>query len=278
MCFFVDDNFIVNKKYLKSQLLPALIKWRKKKEAITFFTQVSMNIADDDELLQLMVKAGFYKVFIGIETPDDLSLTECNKHINTNRNLISDIKYCQQQGLEVEGGFIVGFDNDTISIFQKQIDFIQDSGIVTAMIGMLQALPGSKLFERLKNEKRLFTTSTGDNADGTTNIIPKMGLKILQNEYKNIMKHIYSPKFFYQRIKTFLLEYKKPKTKLSFKFGSIIVFFRSIFYLGILGRERIFYWKLIVWTICFRPRSFPTAITYAIYGHHFRRVCERHIQ
>ena len=168
--FFVDDNFIGNKQYLKAKLLPALIEWRKDKKGCVFYTEASINLADDPELLAMMVKAGFDSVFIGIESPDDACLTECHKTQNRNRDLLQSVKTIHQAGLQVMGGFIVGFDSDTHSIFQRQIDFIQQSGIVAAMVGMLQAPPGTRLFDRLKRENRVVSSFSGDNVDGTTNI------------------------------------------------------------------------------------------------------------
>jgi radical SAM superfamily enzyme YgiQ (UPF0313 family) len=153
--FFVDDNFIGNKRYLKTRLLPALIDWRQDKKGCVFFTEASINLADDADLLDLMVKAGFDSVFIGIESPNDASLTECQKVQNKNRDLIHDVKIMQRAGLQVQGGFIVGFDSDNASTFQQLIDFIQKSGIVTAMVGLLQAPPGTRLFDRLKRDNRL---------------------------------------------------------------------------------------------------------------------------
>jgi radical SAM superfamily enzyme YgiQ (UPF0313 family) len=143
--FFVDDNFIGNKAFLKAELLPALIEWRKGKKGMLFLTEASINLADDELLMNLMVESGFYKVFVGIETPDEECLVECSKQQNRNRNLVQDVKNIQRRGLEVQAGFIVGFDHDRPSVFQKQIDFIQNSGIVTAMVGMLQAFPGTRL-------------------------------------------------------------------------------------------------------------------------------------
>ena len=211
--FFVDDNFIGNKGYLKTHLLPALIQWQKGKKGIAFNTEASVNLADDEPLMEMMVKAGFDSVFIGIETPNEESLTECNKQQNKNRNLIESVKLMQRAGLQVQGGFIVGFDSDTPSIFQQQIEFIQKSGIVTAMVGLLNAPPGTRLYERMRKEGRLTGLITGDNVDGTTNILPKMGLDTLREGYKSIMQHIYSPKPYYKRAKTFLREYKRPKVR-----------------------------------------------------------------
>lgn len=275
--FFVDDNFIGNKKYLKTQLLPALIAWRQNKKGIPFNTEVSINLADDEPLMEMMVEAGFDAVFIGIETPDEGSLAECNKIQNKNRDLAESVKTIQKAGLQVQGGFIVGFDNDTPSIFQRQIDFIQKSGIVTAMVGLLQAPTGTRLYERLKEEGRLLGNMSGD-TDGTTNIIPRMDLDSLREGYHRIMNQIYSPKHYYERVKVFLQEYKSPKAKIPLDFQRILAFFRSNIRLGVFGRERFQYWKILLWTLSRRPGLLPVAVTLAIYGHHFRKVCRLHLQ
>ena len=275
--FFVDDNFIGNKRYLKTQLLPALAEWRNDKKGIRFNTEASVNLADDRQLMEMMVQAGFDTVFIGIETPDEESLAECNKRQNKNRNLIDSVKRIQRAGLQVQGGFIVGFDNDTQSIFQRQIDFIQKSGIVTAMVGLLQAPVGTRLYERLKQEGRLLGHTSGDNVDGTTNIITLMDLDTLSEGYRNIMQHIYSRKHYYRRVKTFLREYKAPKIQISLDFQRFLAFFRSNIRLGIIGRERLQYWGLLWWTLFRRPGLLPLAVTLAIYGYHFRKVSNSHI-
>lgn len=275
--FFVDDNFIGNKRYLKEELLPALANWRKGKTGFSFNTEASINLADDEDLIQLMVLAGFSKVFIGIETPDNLSLEECNKSQNANRDLVSDVKHLQRSGLEVQGGFIVGFDSDAQSIFQRQIDFIQNSGIVTAMVGLLQAPAGTKLYKRLQKENRLAGAISGDNVDGSTNIIPSMGLEKLRTGYQYLMKQIYTPTQFYKRVKTFLKEYQPPKIKNPLTWQKFLAFFRSIYRLGIISRERHHYWNLLVWTLKERPALFSTAVTMAIYGYHFNKICEMYI-
>jgi radical SAM superfamily enzyme YgiQ (UPF0313 family) len=208
--FFVDDNFIGNKKHLKSKLLPALTQWQKDKVGLPFNTEASINLADDEELMQMMVAAGFDAVFIGIETPNEESLAECNKIQNKNRDMVESVNQIQRAGLQVQGGFIVGFDSDSPTIFQRQIDFIQKSGIVTAMVGLLQAPYGTRLYDRMKKEGRLKDNLSGDNVDGSTNIVPRMGLDVLREGYINIMGHIYSPKNYYQRVKTFLKEYGTP--------------------------------------------------------------------
>lgn len=272
--FFVDDNFIGNKKVLKQDLLPALIEWRKNKRGCAFLTEASINLADDDELMEMMVQAGFKSVFVGIETPDEDSLTECHKTQNKNRNLLESVKRLQRAGLQVMGGFIVGFDSDTITIFQRQIDFIQKSGIVTAMVGLLQAPHGTMLYKRMKREGRLQREMTGDNTDGTTNIIPKMDIEVLKDGYRRILDDIYSPKLFYERVRNFLKEYKSAKEIPHFDIQHILALFRSIYWIGIRGKERFHYWRLFFWTLFTRPRKFPLAITFTIYGFHFRKVSE----
>ena len=275
--FFVDDNFIGNKKQLKTELLPALIEWRKDKVGMSFNTEVSINLADDPELLDLMVQAGFNTVFVGIETPNVDSLVECNKSQNKGRDLVESVKVLQRAGLQVQGGFIVGFDNDTSTIFQQQIDFIQKSGIVTAMVGLLQAPPGTHLYQRLKREGRLLKDISGDNMDGSTNIIPRMGLASLREGYRKILAQIYSPKSYTDRVITFLREYQPPRVKVHWEPQYVLALGRSIYRLGILSVERVHYWRLFFWTLFRRPRLFPLAITLTIYGFHFRQVVKLHV-
>ena len=272
--FFVDDNFIGNKGYLKNHLLPALIRWQKGRKEIPFSTEASVNLADDPALMEMMVRAGFDTVFIGIETPDEGSLAECNKQQNKNRDLLESVKQIQRSGLQVTGGFIVGFDNDTPSIFQRQIDFIQKSGIVTAMVGLLNAPPGTRLYERMGEEGRLIDAVSGDNADGTTNILPRMGIDALREGYGSLMRYIYSPEHYYARAMTFLREYKRPKVRTPLDFQRLLAVLRSSIRLGIFGKERFQYWKILSWTLFRRPQFLALAVTLAIYGHHFRKICE----
>lgn len=224
--------------------------------------------------MKLMVMAGFEEVFIGIETPAEKGLLECNKKQNLKRNLLESVKRIQRAGLQVQGGFIVGFDTDESSIFQRQIDFIQKSGIVTAMVGLLQAPPGTKLYERLKKEGRVCGYISGDNVDGTTNIIPKMEMSTLLKGYRKIQQNIYLPGPYYQRIKIFLREYKAPRIFLKMDFQRLLAFFRSCVIIGIFGKERFQFWGLFFWTLFRCPRFLPLTIAFTIYGYHFRRICK----
>jgi radical SAM superfamily enzyme YgiQ (UPF0313 family) len=271
--FFVDDNFIGNKRFLREDLLPALIEWQKGRRRVTFYTEASINLADDEELMRLMVEAGFNQVFVGIETPEEAGLAECNKRQNRGRDLVADVKRIQRAGIEVQGGFIVGFDTDTPAIFKRQLDFIQSSGIVTAMVGMLQAVPGTKLYQRLKRQDRLTSQTTGNNVDGTTNFVPRMPRATLCAGYQGLMKSLYAPGPYYRRIRTFLREYQPPRMRGTLNWRALMAFAHADLRLGLLGRERFHYWGLLIWTVFRRPTLIPMAVTLSIYGHHFRKTC-----
>jgi len=274
--FFVDDNFIGNKRKLKAEILPAIIKWMEEKNhPFALFTEGSINLADDEELMRLMVKAGFDTVFVGIESPNEESLIECNKSPNKNRDLLASVKKIHNHGLQVQGGFILGFDSDPLSIFKSQIDFIQKSGIVTAMVGVLMAPPGTKLYKRLKEENRLLPGGTGDNTDGSTNFIPRMGHETLARGYKHVVDTIYAPKPYYERIRTFLREYRPgTRTRMRFSPVHLIAWLRSTWVLGVQEQGRLHYWKLILWTVLRKPKSFRLSVTLAVQGLHFRKVAE----
>jgi radical SAM superfamily enzyme YgiQ (UPF0313 family) len=273
--FFVDDNFIGNKTILKTDLLPKIINLMEKKNyPFSFYTEASINISDDNELMNLMVKAGFDKVFIGIESPNEASLSECNKYQNENRDILDSVKICHSKGLQVQGGFIVGFDSDPTTIFNNISDFINNSKIVTAMVGLLNAPVGTKLYDRLMKEGRITENMSGDNTDFSMNFIPKMDYNVLIDGYKNILRSIYSPKYYYKRVTDFLKDYSVNKQKFKFKFKStdVITFIKTTLTLGILGKERFYYWKLVFWTLIKKPKLFSKAIEFSIYGFHFRKL------
>jgi radical SAM superfamily enzyme YgiQ (UPF0313 family) len=277
--FFVDDNFIGNKKKLKTELLPAINDWAgARKHPFKFGTEASINLADDDELMRSMVSAGFNSVFVGIETPNEESLAECNKLQNKNRDLVVSINKIQKAGMEVTGGFIVGFDNDPTSIFERMIEFIQRSGVITAMVGLLNAPRGTRLYQRLEKENRLVKNMSGDNTDYSTNFIPKMNSDTLIEGYKKIINGIYSPKPYYQRVKRFLRE-NKPSQRIHFSSKNGRLYFayawalvKSLWWLGIRDGARVHYWKLFFWSLFRHPQLFPAAITFSIYGYHFRKT------
>ena len=273
--FFVDDNFIGNKTKLMEEVLPAITDWAERHgHPYCFMTEVSINLADDEALMRAMVGAGFNSVFVGIETPDESCLAECQKAQNKNRDLIACVKKIQEYGMEVMGGFIVGFDNDKETIFQRMVKFIQESGIVTAMVGLLNAPIGSNLYKRLQKEGRLESRFTGDNTDFTMNFVPKMDRELLENGYQHIVKTIYSPKYYYERVTSFLSRYNPVRISEGYNLSDIRAFLRSIFKIGIFGKERKYFWRLLRWSARNKPDTFPVAVRFSIYGYHFRKLYE----
>jgi radical SAM superfamily enzyme YgiQ (UPF0313 family) len=273
----VDDNFIGNKQKLKNELLPILTSWSKqKKYPFAFITEVSINLADDDDLMDKMISAGFNSIFVGIETPDADGLLECGKSQNLKRNLVSSVKVLQQKGFIVSAGFIVGFDTDSPAVFQNQIDFIQDSGIVSAMVGLLNAPSGTKLFKRLQSENRMLHMFSGNNMDGSMNFIPKMNYTELIGGYSKIIKTIYSQKEYYTRLVDFLKNYKIPSwNKNKIKLKEIRAFLMLVWLLGTLEKGKKYFWKLFAFSLFKHPNKFSLAMTMAVYGYHFRRIAAK---
>lgn len=270
--FIVDDNFIGNKAKVK-ELLRELIAWRHRRGfGMQFTTEASLNLADDPELLDLMVRAGFKKIFIGLETPQESSLIECAKIQNTQRDMLTAVKTIQRAGMEVMGGFIVGFDSDEPSIFDRQIRFIQEAGVVTAMVGLLTALPGTRLFSRLSNEGRIIEGATGNNMDGVLNFIPKLDREQLIQGYRSLVKNLYSPQAYYHRILTFLREYRPQGPRFHLSWIDMMAFFKSLWVIGVWTRGRRQYWKFFIKTLLHHRRAFPEAMTLAIVGYHYRRI------
>jgi len=277
--FIVDDNFIGKRKKVEEEILPAMIEWQQnKKYPFSLSTQVSINLADDEKLIRLLVKTGFDRVFIGIESPNEESLVECNKRQNEHRDIVTAVKKLQNHGLQVQAGFILGFDSDPVSIFKSQIKLVQQSGIVMAMVGLLNAPRGTKLYQRLMDEKRLTEEkATGDNTDCSMNFVPKMDRDTLVCGYKEVMTTLYSPREYYSRINVFLAEYR-PQRKKSISqlelwhFWALI---RAIWFLGITDPGRVYYWRFVLFTLMRRPRSFWISMTLAVCGFHLWTVARR---
>lgn len=270
--FYVDDNLIANKRAVR-ELLAALIEWRRGKVGIPFQTQASINLADAPDLQEQMTRAGFDTVFVGIETPSEEGLRECSKKQNLRRNLMADVRKLHRAGLEVQAGFILGFDSDTRSVFERQIEFIQKSGIVTAMVGLLQAPLGTRLHARLSREGRLLGAMTGDNVDGSTNVLTRIPVEELKTGYRKMLAYLYSPACYLRRVKTFLRDYRGRLDTTRLDWSRVLAFMRSLWSLGCCDRARWQYWNLLIWTILRRPRYLPRAVALWIHGFHFREVC-----
>lgn len=271
--FVCDDNFLGNKRKIRSEVLPAITEWMQANNYPFVLTAaVSIDLADDEEIMDLMVKAGFDRVTVGIESPNDASLAECNKLQNRGRDVLTSVKKIQNHGLEVQGGFIVGFDSDPTTVFRSQIHFIQESGIATAMVSLLFAFPGTRLYQRLKQENRLLPTCVGENAYGAINFIPRMGREVLIDGHKHILETIYSPRHYTERVKTFLTAYNPREKKGGrLEFDHIKAFLKSTWLLGVKDIGRRYYWTLLAFTLLNYPRSFPISVRLAVTGYHFRK-------
>lgn len=277
--FIVDDNFIGNKKKLKQHVLPAMSRWLAERDyPFSFYTETSINLCDDDELIRLMVEANFTTVFVGIETPCIKSLVECGKTQNIGRDLAASVRKLHRNGLQVYGGFIVGFDNDDASIFDAMIKFIEETGIVTAMVGLLNAMPGTRLYSRLESEGRLLEKCSGDNTDWTINFVPRMERGELISGYQHILYTIYSRKEYYRRLHVFLDQYR-PGRAVGFeirpgeRFEALL---KSVWTLGLREKGRKYFWYLMARTAFKQPRLLPFSMVLAVFGYHFRKVLEEY--
>ena len=272
--FIVDDNFIGNKKNVR-QLLPDLVAWQKRNgHPFSLLTEASVNLADDDELLHNMRDAGFRRVFLGIETPVEESLKEAQKSQNRG-NLLESVKKIQSYGMEVMAGFIVGFDNDPVDIFQRQIDFIRASAIPLAMVGMLNALPDTQLWKRLEREGRLLgEDATGNNTISTVNFVPKMDVDKLINGYQSIMKTIYKPSEYYKRaldsLKRTANDMPEP-TPYNFA-QEVQAFVRLVLKLGVIDGERKEFWRFFIQALRKHHDRMTESLRFAAMGYHFRKL------
>ena len=275
MVFIVDDNFIGNKKRVR-ELLHALVEWRERtRPQIGFLTEASINLADERALLDLMLRAGFKKVFVGLETPVTESLAESGKVQNRKRDLVEAVKAIQASGLEVMGGFIIGFDNDPLDVFRRQFEFIQRAGVVTAMVGLLTALPQTRLYARLAREGRILAESVGDNTSAALNFVPRLDRMHLFAGYRELMCSLYAPENYYRRVRSFLATWQPRGPNLRLAWADVGAFLRSLWALGFLRRGRFAFWRFFWGTLLARPRKFRAAMELAILGYHFRTVAER---
>jgi radical SAM superfamily enzyme YgiQ (UPF0313 family) len=274
--FIVDDNFIGNKKNVK-RLLPDLAAWQERNgRPFEFLTEASVNLADDDDLLELMRRANFRRVFLGIETPVMESLKEAQKSQNTRGDMLDSVKKIQSYGMEVMAGFIVGFDNDPEDIFERQINFIRESAIPLAMVGLLTALPDTQLWRRLKKEGRLLAESSGENTSCTLNFVPKMDPARLIEGYQAIMRTVYKPGEYYQRALECLKRVPQdgPAPNKHGIISGVLAVTRITVRLGVLDRERREFWRFFTRAVTEHREKFAVSMRLAAMGYHFRKLVE----
>ncbi|MGB0051068.1 MAG: DUF4070 domain-containing protein, partial [Terracidiphilus sp.] len=290
--FIVDDNFIGNKARAK-ELLKALAEWRMQVSAgFDFITEASLNLADDAELMQLMKDAGFKSVFLGIETPDEPGLIASNKLQNTRRSLLESVARIQSYGMQVMGGFILGFDTDKEDIFDRMVEFIQKSGIPIAMVGLLQAMPGTQLFRRLRQEGRIVDAGDGDNTFcDRPNFLPRMDAAKLVEGYRQVMKRIYNCEAYYERVKLYLnrahpkpakraageraKSRPRPQSEQWMTRANMRALLHSIVRQGLFGRHQWSYWKFLAEAATRYRRCFGAAMTLAVMGYHFQVMTQK---
>ncbi len=266
--FVVDDNFVGNKVAIKA-LLPRIADWmRRHRDPFALFTQASINMADDGELLSLMRAARFNRVFVGIETP----VAECNRAAgklqNANADLLASVRRIQEHGMEVMGGFILGFDQDPPEIFERQIAFIREAAIPVSMVGLLTALPNTRLWRRLSEEGRILRQSVGDNTSAFLNFIPRMDPKTLLAGYRRVMASIYSPKEYFARARA-LLARLGPAPKNRLVLSDYLALGLSLVRQGIIARYRVAYWRYLSGALLRGRGHLGLAVSLAIMGHHF---------
>jgi radical SAM superfamily enzyme YgiQ (UPF0313 family) len=278
--FIVDDNFIGNRRRVKA-LLRRIADWQEDAGyPFVLSTEASVDLADDPELLGLMEAAGFRMVFVGLETPVQESLKGAGKRQNLRGDMIAKVRKIQRSGIEVTAGFIIGFDSDPPDIAERQIDFIRELGVPTAMVGLLMALPNTRLWDRLTKEGRMLFRSKGNNThDVELNFVPKLPVRVLTDAYHSVLRSIYEPKHYFERCLKLLRCYprrptvRRIRTPLRVVLSQARALFRSLRWQGT-SPYALWYWLYLIRAVAVRPRQLVTALTLAVRGHHFITITE----
>ncbi len=280
LVLFADDNLIGNIKQVKTDLLPALIKWRKEtKPPIGFATQVSINLANDSELMELMLEAGFRHIFIGIETPESESLKASLKNQNLKVDLIESIRRLHQKGFVVTGGFIVGFDTDSPEIFELQAALIQESGVVISTVNLLKAPGGTSLHARMQKENRLLHSTNFD--EQRINFIPRMPIDDLYQGFGELLSNVLLPDPVFQRVQQFMQDYRgaqvKNKLNRNYQLRDVGTFLRLLIKIGILGQNQKIYWRLLIWGLRNYPRQMDHIFLFIVLSCQFKILHKRFV-
>jgi radical SAM superfamily enzyme YgiQ (UPF0313 family) len=265
--FLVDDNFIGNKNVAKD-LLRELAAWGSERGfPMDFQTECSLNVAHDEELLELLRAANFTTIFIGIESPRRESLAETKKTQNTRGDLVEDVRRIQSYGLQVQAGMIVGFDNDDHEIFEEQLRFLEAARIPVAMTGMLQAMPKTPLYDRVKKEGRLVAESTGDQFV-FSNIVPtRMSRLDLYRGYQRLIRDLYGFDAFRRRTLEFVLNRGAQVTRgMNIRRGDLRLLGRVLWHTVVTagGARAAFTLRLMLGTLWRRPAAFKEACSFAV--------------
>ena len=271
--FVVDDNFIGNRRAVKALLAEVTAWQREHGYPFNLSTEASIDLAEDPELLDLMVSAGFGMVFVGIESPVAESLEAVGKKQNLRGDVATSVRMIQERGIEVTGGFIIGFDSDPPEIFDLQISFIQELAVPTAMVGLLMALPRTKLYERLEREGRILSQSNGNNTHATLlNFVPRLSTEVLEAGYRRVLERVYDPRRYFDRCLELLKRYpRRPpirRQSSSVKLREITGFLHSLVRQAF-SRYGPSYLRYLVLGVARRPRLIVRVVTLAVVGHHY---------
>lgn len=280
--FIVDDNFVGNRGRVK-ELLRAITAWQQEHGSpFNLSTEASIDLAEDQELLDLMVSAGFTMVFIGLETPVEDSLQGAGKRQNLRGNMLSAVRRIQQAGIEVTGGFIIGFDSDPPDIGDRQIRFVRQLAIPTAMVGLLIALPNTRLWDRLTGEGRIRSRTNGNNTHAVElNFEPRTPREILVREYARVLHSIYSPRHYFARCLKLLarIPRRSPGPGAGRLQGisraQLRALAQSLLRQGLMSAYAPRYWWFMARAVLRRPRQIVRIVTMAVLGYHYFRITEQ---
>ena len=272
--FFVDDNFIGDIKAARA-VLEAVNGWQERHDRpFQFYTEADIRLAENETVADLMVKAGFFAVFLGLESPSAEALRETAKVQNLRIDAGEAVRRLRQKGLLVYAGFIVGFDADRPDCFDRVREMIEVCRIDFAMAGMLIAIPGTPLEERLRSEGRLLQATGGD-AFAETNIVPKRMTRLeLLRGYHELIKKIYAPGSYFERAYAALAEWRQTKRR-RVSLREVLAVPRSIVRQGIFSTYSLHYWRFLLKTLFRHPRKIARAFAAAISGHHFFRYTRK---
>ena len=274
--FFVDDNFIGNRKAV-AKLLPQIAAWQRAHgQPFDLYTEASLDLAGDTELTKAMVEAGFSSVFVGLETPDPETLKKTQKQQNLRMDPAEAVRTLSRAGLEVFAGFIVGFDGDDQGALRRQFEFVSALPIPRAMVGMLTALPGTQLWRRLEREGRLRRATSGDQFD-RTNFETTMPEEELVAGYRELLAKLFDADAFFDRCR--LVIEMTPISPAPLRSGAPRILARAVWRIGVRGDpvRRRWFWQLLRLALTRGMAHVQRAVTFSIIGEHFVRYTSEEV-
>ena len=269
--FMVDDNFIGNKRNVKLLLKELKVWMAEKGYPFGLTTEASVDLAQDDELMELMVECNFKKVFLGIETPDQESLALTSKFQNTRDPLTESIDKITRAGMQVMAGFIIGFDGEKPHAGDRIVQFVEQTAIPMAMFSMLQALPSTALWNRLEKEGRLLNSEANINQTTLMNFVPTRAIEDIATEYVNAFWQLYDPKAYLDRIFRYYMKLGDAKSVVSKRtsWKTIRALGLLLWNQGVIAQTRLLFWRNLIQVLLKKPRQLEIYLTLCAYLEHF---------